>query len=110
MMRIQFLNWLLKEEQSGRNYDFVFFEDAPATMERNKIYILGTKPFYWALKFECPCGCHEIITLNLLDDVDPKWEYKLKRKRITIYPSILRVAGCRSHFHIIKGRTRWVNW
>lgn len=74
-MRIHFLNWLYKTDDNGRKYDFVFFEDVPATMDRRKIYIPGTKPFYWALKFECPCGCQGIITLNLLDDVEPQCEY-----------------------------------
>ena len=106
-MKFKFLHRFFGRGDKEKEYEPTFTEELPSIFDSDKAYIVGKEPYYWALAFECPCGCKEIITLNLLDEVDPRWEFSVRRKKITIYPSIRRVVGCRSHFHIIKGRVQW---
>jgi hypothetical protein len=57
------------------------------------------------LIFKCPCGCDQIVYLNLLNDTKPCWDFKHNMLGlITVMPSIARSVGCKSHFYIIKGR------
>ena len=84
--------------------------DVVDSCRKNKIYIIKDsyhKP--WLIQFQCPCGCHSIIHLNLLKEANPCWRYFIdKKKRITIRPSVHRLVGCHSHFNIIKDKVIWV--
>lgn len=61
----------------------------------------------WAM-LRCPCGCNDVVTLSLQDVHHPHW--KLARTasgKPTLYPSIRKQEGCRSHFWIREGRVHW---
>lgn len=89
-------------------YRYQHSEDFPDNVERKTIYIVGQKKNPWLLVFECPCGCREIIQLNLLKDANPNWKFKItKQKAISISPSIWRTAGCKSHFFVRNGKIDW---
>jgi hypothetical protein len=90
-----------------KQYDYLKVEDLPEEFEHNVIYIVGS-PVCWVLAFVCPCGCKQIIQLNVLKDDYPCWKFSLYRKRITIYPSIKRNTGCKSHFWIYRGKIEMV--
>ena len=98
---------LLKSKDSGVRMKFEYSEEEPKYVLAKKIYLIGTKPYFWAAMFLCPCGCNEVITLNLLKDASPRWEFKVRNGAISLYPSIWRKVRCKSHFHITKGRVRW---
>lgn len=84
--------------------------DIPGNIKENKIYIIGENKNQWLIIFVCPCGCKEIIHLNLLVEAKPCWKYKITRKnKITLYPSIWRTTGCKSHFIIRSSRICWVD-
>jgi Family of unknown function (DUF6527) len=53
----------------------------------------------WLL-LQCPDGCGEIISLNLDPQSGPAWRCYELQEKITVYPSIWRKSGCRSHFII----------
>jgi hypothetical protein len=56
----------------------------------------------------CPCGCKEVINLNLLKTVRPRWSVKEHPDRtVTLTPSVWRQKGCRSHFFLRRGRIEW---
>ncbi len=57
---------------------------------------------YMAL-LSCPCGCREIIKLNLLPDAKPMWTVEDVDGFATIKPSVQRTVGCMTHFNIDKG-------
>jgi hypothetical protein len=96
--------WLFKER-----YAMADVTDVPDTFSELVIYIVGEPGTPWLIAFRCPCGCKSIIHLNLLEDVDPKWYYKInKKRRITIYPSVWRIRGCKSHFFVRAGKILWV--
>jgi len=59
----------------------------------------------------CPCGCKELILLSLSKKSYPHWKIKLNRQNIpTIFPSIRRTSGCRSHFWIYQGIVYWCKY
>ena len=55
----------------------------------------------------CPDGCGEVITLNLDSRVGPSWRMYRSPKGITLYPSVWRDSGCRSHFIIWNDKIYW---
>ncbi|WP_370637485.1 DUF6527 family protein [Flagellimonas sp. HMM57] len=92
-------------------WDFLFpkkfkikhFEETPQNLDIDTIYIIAD----WSICFMCPCGCNSCIQLNTIPTVKPRWWYKLRFGKISIFPSIRRTTGCRSHFWITKSRLHW---
>lgn len=51
------------------------------------------------LMFECPCGCQEILRINLIPGTRRAWRLKIDlANRASLYPSVDLMAGCRTHF------------
>lgn len=95
--------WLQPEHK------YFFVDDLPEHVSDKSIYIVGGKEHPWLIAFNCPCGCNNLIQLNLLKDADPCWKYKVtKKKKINISPSVWRNTGCKSHFFIHKSKIDWV--
>lgn len=93
-----YLRWRIKSDVT---YSVDFVQDLPESVSSNTIYVVGEKPFYWQIALRCPCGCRELIQLNLIKKSYPQWEFSVNsNNRITIYPSIWRTRGCESHFII----------
>ncbi|WP_183980643.1 DUF6527 family protein [Runella defluvii] len=91
-----------------RSSQVVYCDDLPEKTQAHTFYIVGLKKFPWLLAFECPCGCGELIQLNLLRESRPQWSIKLnKSKSITVYPSVWRKVGCKSHFWIQESKIKW---
>ena len=83
-------------------------DDIPATLERNRFYLVGKGGYIWCGVMLCPCGCKEILHLNLIPEGRPKWAHHLEKNgAISITPSIWRNTGCKSHFFLTKGKIRW---
>jgi hypothetical protein len=99
----EFIQKLFKKKYKYRNVD-----DIPSKLESDIIYIVqeGTEPE--TLAFMCPCGCTEPVYLNLLKDTSPYWSYKIEKRKISIFPSVVRRKGCRSHYCIRRGYIVWV--
>lgn len=54
----------------------------------------------WLL-ISCPCGCKDEFPINLDSRAGPSWKiYGNLRTGLSIYPSIWRESGCKSHFII----------
>lgn len=52
----------------------------------------------------CPCGCGEKFPINLDARVGPAWNlYRRSPNNLTIYPSVWRDSGCKSHYVIWRG-------
>lgn len=83
-------------------------EDMPETLEIRTLYLVGEESCPWAAALICPCGCGATISLSLVRGDDPSWVASIDAKgRPSIHPSIWRVRGCRSHFHLKQGRIVW---
>jgi hypothetical protein len=83
-------------------------EEFPDRLERAKVYLAGENDNLWAAAMICPCGCGEVIELNLLRQARPCWSVQEHSdKTITLAPSVWRQKGCRSHFILRHGRIVW---
>ncbi len=108
-------NWLTRfdyywkglRSQGRLSFEYKYCATEPPVISDNIIYIVGKRPYIWAIIFRCPCGCREIIYLNTLKTANPRWKHFVRWGRIYIYPSIWRRVGCKSHFHIRGGRVDW---
>src|SRR6266851_4093445 len=56
----------------------------------------------------CPCGCGESFSLSVSASVKPQWRFYLRRGTLTLYPSVWRDSGCRSHFIVWNDRVDWL--
>lgn len=65
------------------------------------------------LLLRCPCGCGDIVTINLDPSAGPAWKTYLPNgdwSRATVYPSVWRDSGCMSHFIISRGNIFAAGW
>lgn len=52
-----------------------------------------------SVKFLCPCGCGEIISINLIRESGRAWRlYFSEKSGISLIPSVWLDSGCESHF------------
>lgn len=59
------------------------------------------------LVMACPCGCGDVITVNLDKRADKAWRIYLRPAGLTLYPSVWRDTGCESHFVVWNDRILW---
>ena len=48
----------------------------------------------------CPCGCGEVLPINLDGRAGPAWRLYRGPRGTSLYPSVWRETGCQSHFII----------
>lgn len=89
-------------------YRAVFVEDLPLELGKRKLYIVGEGEYRWFAAMKCPCGCGDIIKLNIRNDAHPYWRIIEYKGTVSLEPSIRRLSGCRSHFYLRRGIIRWV--
>ncbi len=53
---------------------------------------------------QCPCGCGELLVLNVDRAAGSAWRLRRREGRITLMPSVWRTSGCRSHFILWENR------
>lgn len=51
-----------------------------------------------SLVMACPCGCGDQLTINLDSRSGPAWRFVNRGGKVTLYPSVWRESGCKSHF------------
>ena len=83
--------------------------EEPEKIQSFRVYVVGEEGYEWTAVFVCPCGCGQIVRLNLLcRDDRPSWRVSHDRQRlVTVHPSVWRNIGCRSHFIIRDGLIKW---
>jgi hypothetical protein len=87
---------------------YIKVEDFPATLESAKVYLAGDGTNLWGAAMICPCGCGEVIELNLLKQVRPCWSAEEHPDgTVSLAPSVWRQKGCRSHFFLRRGGVEW---
>jgi hypothetical protein len=83
-------------------------EDFPDVLNPATLYVAGEEPHVWAAALLCPCGCGDVIELNLMEQASPCWSVRKHRNgSVTLMPSVWRTKGCRSHFFIRNSRVVW---
>lgn len=63
-----------------------------------------------SIAIACPDGCGEELTINLDPRAGPAWRYYLNDKDLSIYPSVWRDTGCKSHFIVWRSKIYWCDW
>ncbi|XXF91136.1 DUF6527 family protein (plasmid) [Tabrizicola sp. M-4] len=82
----------------------------PSQLKKNTLYIVAEDGFQEQAAMLCPCGCAQILHLNLLPDERPVWRVLRNRDGTTsLRPSVWRKRGCHSHFWFRDSRVIWVN-
>jgi hypothetical protein len=83
-------------------------DEFPDLLNPSTIYVAGEEPHMWAAAMLCPCGCGDVIELNLLEQASPCWSVRQHRDgSVTLTPSVWRRKGCRSHFFVRNNRIDW---
>ncbi len=106
------LYWLTRawEQLRGRPapYRNRTTHDIPDEPEAGALYLVGEGGHLWFVCFLCPCECGELIQLNTLPTIRPRWSaVPHKSGTITLHPSIRRTVGCKSHFFLRRGGVDW---
>jgi Family of unknown function (DUF6527) len=92
----------------GRRIRCERVEDLPDTLKPETLYVAGEEPYAWAAAMLCPCGCGDVIQLNLLKQARPCWTVRRHRDgTMSVIPSVWRTKGCRSHFFVRQSRIQW---
>lgn len=63
-----------------------------------------------SLVLRCPDGCGETLTINLDRRSGPAWQVYVEDAAVSLYPSVWRNTGCKSHFIIWRSRIYWCDW
>ncbi|MDN3582099.1 DUF6527 family protein [Mucilaginibacter flavus] len=103
----QLLNWIIKLFRKEELYNYQYVDDVPDQLRSGTVYLVGNAGYYWQTVMLCPCGCSKVLYMNLMDDYNPYWKYKIVGKTISLSPSIDRTVGCRSHFFLTYGKIVW---
>lgn len=112
------MEWLKKIKYSIRDWfsflkpplESSWVEELPENLNPKTVYIVGEDNYYWYVAMKCPCNCGSILHMNLVETTSPKWRIiKHKDDTISLYPSIWRFKGCKSHSFLRNGKIHWVN-
>jgi hypothetical protein len=103
-----FFGWLGRFERKEPPLRGVWVDDFPDKLDRTRFYIAGDRPNAWGAAMMCPCGCGDVIELNLLKKARPSWSVEeYPDTTVSVKPSVWRQKGCRSHFVVARGRIAW---
>jgi hypothetical protein len=91
-----------------RPYKTIMAVDLPERLAPKVLYIIGENGHLWFAAMICPCGCGQTLHMRLVSDARPRWTMDLDENGYpSLFPSVWRQIGCRSHFFLTHGRIRW---
>jgi hypothetical protein len=82
-------------------------DELPDPPLQGVLYIIGERNEDWFAALVCPCRCGSLIELNLVPPGRPCWMLNEGAEGPTLFPSVWRKTGCRSHFWVRDGRIAW---
>jgi len=59
---------------------------------------------------KCPDSCGDTLTINLDRRGGPAWRMYRNRQGVSLFPSVWRDSGCRSHFIIWRSQLFWCDY
>ena len=102
------VRWLYRYFAALRTYEAVFVTEMPDKPKVFRLYVAGENEYLWFVAMVCPCGCGEILYMNLQKDTRPCWSLSsVENREPTLHPSVWRQKGCHSHFWLRNGRIKW---
>jgi|SRR5579862_2668756 len=108
LLWVRVWNWLRGLWRREKPYRVMQIEELPDRVRPGCLYALGGPARPWSAALVCPCGCGELLHLSLLPEDCPTWSLSVDGRDLpTLYPSVWRKDGCRSHFFLRGGRVVW---
>lgn len=80
---------------------------ADVLLERPGDFVLVNRGVLRSFVMACPDGCGDTLTINLDPRSDKAWRFYRKRNQISVFPSVWRDTGCKSHFIIWNHTIVW---
>jgi hypothetical protein len=63
-----------------------------------------------SLVMACPDGCGEVLTINLDPRAGKAWRLYRERRGTSLFPSVWRESGCKSHFILWRSQLYWCDY
>lgn len=63
-----------------------------------------------SLVMACPDGCGELLTINLDARAGKAWRVYGTQEELSLFPSVWRETGCKSHFILWRSKIYWCDW
>lgn len=63
-----------------------------------------------SLVMACPDGCGELLTINLDARAGKAWRAYGSQEEFSLFPSVWRETGCKSHFILWRSKIYWCDW
>jgi hypothetical protein len=83
--------------------------DLPAKLYSKTIYVVEEDGYLEHVVMVCPCGCGQLLYMNLIPDERPCWRViDHENGTISLWPSVWRQKGCHAHFWFRHGQVFWV--
>jgi len=90
-------------------YNKTVFVNSLSDVPRNPqtdIYIVKNNDKQKWVVFACPNKCGKRIEVNLMQSRQPFWLLKMKKKKVSLSPSIV-VTDCGAHFWLRNNNVEW---
>lgn len=84
--------------------------DADEYLKGSGTAVLVNRGVLRSLVIACPDGCGDILTINLDKRSGPAWRFYNDERGVSLYPSVWRDNGCRSHFIVWRSHIYWCDW
>jgi hypothetical protein len=93
---------------TGRKFIARAEQDPPGIAEAGILHLVEDDGGqYWLCMLRCPCGCGATIQLPMTPPARPCWQLRGTMQQPTLWPSVRRASGCKSHFVLRKGLVQW---
>lgn len=89
------------------HFKVVLDTDIPDKIKPEILYLIGSDNCYWVAVLQCPCRCGSTIQLPMSAGSRPCWQFSGTAEMPSLYPSVNRTVGCRSHFILSNGKIKW---
>ena len=82
--------------------------ELPKKLKPRSVYVVEEDGFEEQAAMLCPCGCKQVLHMNLLTDERPCWRAtRHSDGTLSLHPSVWRKKDCGSHFWFRAGRVVW---
>lgn len=83
-------------------------DEAKALLEKPGDVVLVERGVPRSFVMRCPDGCGETLAINLDRRAGKAWRLQAEQNStVSLYPSVWKADGCRSHFIVRKSRIIW---
>ena len=85
-------------------------DDAAASLKSPGDTALVHRGVARMLLMNCPCGCGDVLVINLDSRAGSAWRFYRRGETISLFPSYWRDTKCESHFILWRNIIYWCDW